>query len=78
MALAATSFVDQEMTSSLTTPVTRMATKPAWKAGWDQNATKVCDKCSKPEQSMGLGRIWVHHIQLAIQWSVCADNKAKD
>lgn len=41
MALDATSFVDREMTSSLTIPVTRMATKPAWKAGRDQNATKL-------------------------------------
>lgn len=41
-ALAAISSVGLEMTSSDTMPVTRMATKPAWKAGWVRSVTKVC------------------------------------
>lgn len=43
MVLDATNFVDQEMTSLDTILVIRMAIKPAWKAGWDQTATKVCN-----------------------------------
>lgn len=43
MALAATSFVAQGMTSLDTIRAIRMATKLAWKAGWDRNATKVCN-----------------------------------
>lgn len=41
-ALAAISSVGLEMTSLATMPVTRMATKPAWKAGWVLSVTKVC------------------------------------
>lgn len=40
MALAATNFVDQEMISLDIMPAIRMATKPAWKVGWDPNVTK--------------------------------------
>ena len=42
MALAAISSADPEMTSLDTMAVTRMATKPAWKAGWVPSVTKVC------------------------------------
>lgn len=42
MGSAAISSADPEMTSSDTTPVTRMATKLAWKAGWALNVTMVC------------------------------------
>jgi hypothetical protein len=42
MALAAISFVGPETTSLDTMPVTRMATKLAWKAGWVPSVTKVC------------------------------------
>lgn len=53
MALAATSSADPEMTSSDTMPVTRMATKLVWKAGWALNVTKLfADKAVVP--SMGL------------------------
>lgn len=41
MALAAISSVGPEMTSLDIMPVTRMATKPAWKAGWVLSVTKV-------------------------------------
>lgn len=41
MALAATSSVGPEMTSLDIMPATRMATKPAWKAGWVPSVTKV-------------------------------------
>lgn len=41
MALAAISSVGPEMTSLDIMPVTRMATKPAWKAGWVPSVTKV-------------------------------------
>ncbi|KAH0621871.1 hypothetical protein JD844_023572 [Phrynosoma platyrhinos] len=40
MVLAATSFVDQEMTSLDTIPVIRMVTKHAWKAGWALTVTE--------------------------------------
>lgn len=43
MVLDATNFVDQEMTSLDTILVIRMAIKLAWKAGWDQTATEVCN-----------------------------------
>lgn len=41
MALAATSFVDQETTFSAIIPVIRTATRLVWKAGWGQNAAKL-------------------------------------
>lgn len=68
-ALAATSSADPETTSSHTTPVTRTATRPAWKAGWDQSATKVCDKCSAC-RAAGLGGIWGHRAQVAFSGQV--------
>lgn len=53
MGSAAISSADPEMTSSDTTPVTRMATKLAWKAGWALNVTMLfADKAVV--QSMGL------------------------
>lgn len=53
MGLAAISSADPEMTSLDTTPVTRMATKLAWKAGWAPNVTMLfADKAVV--QSMGL------------------------
>lgn len=41
MALAATNYVDRETISLDIMLAIRMATKPAWKAGWDPNVTKV-------------------------------------
>lgn len=42
MALAAISSAGPEMTSLDIMPVTKTATKPAWKAGWVLSVTKVC------------------------------------
>lgn len=49
MALDATSSAGHEMTSLDTMPVTRMATKLAWKAGWALTATQLfADKAVVP------------------------------
>lgn len=53
MALAAISFAGPEMTSLDTTPVTRMATKRAWKAGWALSVTKLfADRAAVPSMDL--------------------------
>lgn len=47
MASAAISSAGPEMTSLDTMPVTRMATRLAWKAGWAPSVTKVCGRVNK-------------------------------
>lgn len=58
MALAAISSVGLEMTSLDTMPVTRMATKPAWKAGWVQSVTKpYADRAAVPSMALASSRV---------------------
>lgn len=39
----AINFVDLVMTLLVTTHVTKMETKPAWKVGWEKSVSKVMD-----------------------------------
>lgn len=71
MASAAISSADPETTSLDTMPVTRMATKLVWKAGWAPNVTKVCGRVPSGSTSSVCLSLLVSVLTLSLHLRGC-------